>query len=466
MDEDFGIVCLLVVDMKVKDLRREYPDFIYKSFFFRQNGEDLEISFNFQVAPDIEFTPKLFLKNVPEGRLKQVPQSVLNNLVFHMGLFEIPSYWKATCSPHIIIEAGKLDNYQTSWWTKLLTEGMGQFFWENGIEAGSDFFKVESHGQVFEEPVEVSGEKILIPVGGGKDSAVTLQLLGNRKPPVGVFMLNPIPASQRISEIAGVEEKIVVERKIDLRLLDLNAKGYLNGHTPFSSYLACLSILCAYLYGYSKVAFSNERSSNEANVISNGKRVNHQYSKTTEFEEDFRNYNEKYLTNVSYFSFLRPLHELQIAKLFSETPAYFEAFRSCNVGQKTDSWCNHCPKCLSTYILLHPFLEHDQIGKVFSANLFADPSLYSTLEQLVRDDCVKPFECVGTRIELKAAMAMSIERLKRDGVTLPVLLQKALDNDLTDSSMVSVASKLLHDWNSDNFLDDELTNILRKALRL
>ncbi len=450
--------------MNVENLRKKYPTFIYKNFFLRQNGRDLEISFNFQIPPDIEFNPKVVIKSLPEGRLEQVPQGVLNNLAFHMGLAEIASYWKTMCSPRIIIEAGKLDDYQISWWSKLLTEGMGQFFWENGIEKVEDFFSIESHGQIFGQRAEVSRQRTLIPVGGGKDSAVTLGLLGKSEP--GVFMLNPILASQRISKIAGIKDEVSIQRKIDPRLLDLNEKGYLNGHTPFSSYLAFLSIFCAYVYGYSEVAFSNERSSDESNVIFNGKKINHQYSKTTEFEVDFRSYNEKYLTNVKYFSFLRPLHELQIAKLFSEMPVYFEAFRSCNVGQKSDSWCGHCPKCLSTYILLHPFLELAQMEKIFSADLFADSSLYSVLEQLVRGDMVKPFECVGTRIELKAAMAMSIERLERGGATLPVLLKMSLDNGLTEISMASVGDKLLHDWNSDNFLDSKLESVLRKALKL
>jgi hypothetical protein len=104
--------------------------------------------------------------------------------------------------------------------------------------------------------------------------------------------------------------------------------------------------------------------------------------------------------------------------------------------------------------------------KIFSADLFADSSLYSILEQLVRDDCVKPFECVGTRIELRAAMAMSIQMLKKDGAALPVLLKMVFDKGIIDLSMVSVADKLLQDWNGDNFLDGEYKSILRKALAL
>lgn len=451
--------------MNVETLREKYPNFVYKSFDSKRNSGNLDLSFNFQAPPDIEFNPKVVLKNIPQGALDQVPRQALNNFVFHLGLAEIPSYWKATCSPTIRIEAGQLDNYQVEWWKKLLMKGMGQFFWENGIEAGSNFFTIESQGQVFGNKAEVLRRRVLIPVGGGKDSAVTLQLLGNRKPIAGVFILNSVPASERLSQIAKIDDKVIVERVIDPRLLDLNAKGYLNGHTPFSSYLAFLSNFCAFVYEYSDVAFSNERSSDEANTILDGKKINHQYSKTTEFEQDFRDYTGKYLSNVSYFSFLRPLYELQIAELFSKMPQYFEAFRSCNVGQKTDSWCGHCPKCLSTYVLLHPFLSQDQIVSVFSHDLFEDDSLYSTLEQLVREDLVKPFECVGTRVELKAALALSARKLVESGSSLPSLVKRAEDARLFDKSMIDIADKLLHDWNSNNFLDDGMKVILKEALK-
>ena len=75
---------------------------------------------------------------------------------------------------------------------------------------------------------------------------------------------------------------------------------------------------------------SNESSANEPSVV--GTDINHQYSKSFEFENDFRNYEKEFLkTNIEYFSLLRPLTELQIAMLFSKHKKYHDIFRSCNV---------------------------------------------------------------------------------------------------------------------------------------
>lgn len=99
-------------------------------------------------------------------------------------------------------------------------------------------------------------------------------------------------------------------------MLELNEKGFLNGHTPFSAMLAFTSYFVAYLSGKKYIAVSNEQSSNESNI--KGEKINHQYSKSFEFEEEFRWYINNYLEDhVQYFSMLRPLNELQIAKLFS-----------------------------------------------------------------------------------------------------------------------------------------------------
>jgi len=74
----------------------------------------------------------------------------------------------------------------------------------------------------------------------------------------------------------------------------LNAAGYLNGHVPISAYYAFYACFVAVLLGYKFVSISQERSSNEGTVDFHGLSVNHQYSKTFEFEEKFR----KYFTSV------------------------------------------------------------------------------------------------------------------------------------------------------------------------
>ena len=156
----------------------------------------------------------------------------------------------------------------------------------------------------------------LIPIGGGKDSCVTAEILKKEKDDNLCLIIGGKEPSIKCAEIAGYKDKIVyVKRTIDNNLLELNKNGYLNGHTPFSSMLAFLSYLVAYLTGKKYVALSNESSANETNI--KGENINHQYSKSFEFEQDFREYANKYLkADVEYFSMLRPINELQIAKIF------------------------------------------------------------------------------------------------------------------------------------------------------
>lgn len=390
--------------MNYLELRKKYPEFIYESYSWSVKNNNLEIVFLFKCS-EFEFTPKIIVKNIDSKRVESIKPDI-NNIVFNIGLVELLSYWKAFCSPKIIINAGHLDEFQNKWLKKLIIKGMGQYFYENRIDSRDDrFVEIESIQKVtFNSPIKINSSKILIPVGGGKDSTVTLEILKNNFSEVSAFLLNPSKASNETVKVADVES-IIVERVIDPRLIELNTKDFLNGHTPFTALLSLTSLLVGVIGDYKYVVFSNEQSSNEDNVKYLESSVNHQYSKSFEFENDFREYNQKYLSDITYFSFLRPIYDIQIAKIFSKFVKYYTVIRSCNVGQKTDTWCGKCSKCLSTFILFYPFMKDDAI-KIFGKNLLEDKSLDPILKSLIDDDEVKPFECVGTRHELRVAMGI------------------------------------------------------------
>src|SRR4051812_36817903 len=109
-------------------LRRQYPAFEYSGFDAIASAVDLTIRFRFRVPPDIEFAPTLTLRDTPplDGILKT---PAFSTLVFNLGLVEMLSYWKATASPTIHVRAGALDAEQIAWWTDLLLNGMGEFFY-------------------------------------------------------------------------------------------------------------------------------------------------------------------------------------------------------------------------------------------------------------------------------------------------------------------------------------------------
>ncbi len=173
--------------------------------------------------------------------------------------------------------------------------------------------------------------------------------------------------------------------------------------------LAFVSILMSALTGCKDIALSNENSANESTVL--GQDINHQYSKSLEFENDFRAYVKAYLgESFNYFSFLRPLNELQIAQQFSFFPQYHKVFRSCNVGSKTDSWCCACAKCLFAYTILSPFLPPEKLQEYFGTNILDEEKLKDCLRALLGLEEVKPFECVGTVEEMNVALALLVER--------------------------------------------------------
>jgi hypothetical protein len=209
----------------------------------------------------------------------------------------------------------------------------------------------------------------------------------------------------------------------------------LNGHTPFSALLSFLGVTCAVLFDYRRVIVSNERSSNEGNVEFLGASVNHQYSKTFEFEQRFRDYSRRYLASgVDYFSLLRPLYEIQIIRLISNYPELLPIFKSCNRNQLEGTWCGRCPKCISVFTLFYPFLPHSELTRTFGKDFFEDEGAVPMLKQLAGTDGHKPFECVGTHEETIGALYLGVQRERlspqrrkesKEGADLPVALRFA-----------------------------------------
>jgi hypothetical protein len=472
----------------MKNLRNKYPKFIYKNYFYKILNKDLKISFCFEIVlrqaqdnpeqsrrvePGIFFEPKVIIKNVSKEQIVRAGERVLDNLVFHLGLIELLSYWKTTCSPKIEIQTGFLNKEQIGWWKELISNGMGQFFYENKINfLNPNFLKISTiYESGFRNLYESGfpGNKISVPIGGGKDSALTLELLKRSNKNIRCFSLNPTNAALKIIKIAGCKNPVVVKRKIDKKLLELNQKGFLNGHTPFSAYLAFLSVLLAAIFDFKFIAFSNEKSSNEGNVRYLGRMINHQYSKSFDFEKKFRDYSKKYLAkDVYYFSFLRPLYEIQIAKLFSKYPRYFKAFLSCNPAYRTNSgrikpikkWCGKCPKCLFTFAALYPFLEETKILKIFGKNLFADKTLLPLMEQLAGERGFKPFECVGAQKESLAAFYLALRSFK--GAKLPFLLDYFQKKILPKyPNLKKDSHQILRSFAKQNYLPKSFERILK-----
>ncbi len=449
---------------KFNKLRAEYSFLAFDGYDYQYSDKGLRVQFHFSLSDKYVFHPTMMIPAKDFFIPGNINESFLENILFQIGMVESISYWKAACPPKLIVRGHSLSQEQVNWWKKLYYNGLGEFLYMNGISVKpADLIQIESEpGHPFKPFSLQLGNTAIVPVGGGKDSVVTLEILGNDNGNVPLI-LNPRDASKGTVMKMGLYYDSIVEvhRSIDPVLLELNAKGFLNGHTPFSALLAFVSVLAAGLSGKKYIALSNESSANESTV--KGLEINHQYSKSVEFEEDLRYYVNDFISpDIEYFSFLRPLNELQIALLFSGFPKYFEVFRSCNVGSKTDTWCGSCAKCLFTYIILSPFVPQEKLESVFGKNLLKDVDLWPVLRQLSGMTGSKPFDCIGTVDEVNAALQMTINKIPETG--LPELLKLYKDSEMFSQYRNFDAGALLHSFNDNHFLPEEFETLLRSKI--
>lgn len=449
-----------------EQLRQKYPVFTFESYTYNIIDGDIKVQFRYTAGSDVVMEPCTIIKNHAEYASFLAHHSLqeLDTLFFQLGMVELVSYWKAVCSPKVVVKAGGLDAPAIAFWKKLYFNGLGEFFYTNGIVATEqNFMQIEAQGNVKPMVNVTLADKTIVPIGGGKDSVVTLEALRTRQD-IMPLIINPRGATLECAQKAGFDGNFFeLKRTISPRLLELNSQGYLNGHTPFSAMLAFYTLVSACMSGRKNIALSNENSANESTV--KGMNVNHQYSKSVEFERDFRNYVARYIhPELNYYSFLRPISELQIAYLFSQCSSYFSSYKSCNAGSKQNIWCCNCAKCLFTYIILSPFIDADSLEKIYGENLLNKESLLDELQELCGMTPSKPFECVGTIDEVNLSLAYTIGRYEAQ--ELPVLLKYYEQTSLYEKYKKVSMARTLQQWNTEHFLKPEAEEILKMWLKI
>lgn len=442
-------------------LRVAHPTFYYKNYEIEQKSNEIHVTYHFEIESLAKFSPSWVFPVVENFDFST--DENFKAMVFNLGLAELISYWKITCSPKVVIECGSLSCEQVNWWKKLYFYGLGEFFYLNNIRPDLSFMKIEcctSPHTPLPSKRYLSGN--LIPVGGGKDSNVTMELLKDFKSENHPYIINPRGATTDSVRVAGYENSVLTaHRSLDSEMLRLNREGYLNGHTPFSAIVAFSSLITAYVNSLKYVVLSNESSANESTVA--GSTVNHQYSKSFEFEKDFNDYERKFIkSGVYYFSLLRPLSEYQIASYFSRLTPYHEVFRSCNKGSHTNVWCAECSKCLFVYLILSPFLSASALTAIFGRNMGEDENLIPTLNQLIGYETdEKPFECVGSRDEVNFAICEAI----KNSETLPKLFEYYKSTPLY-KEYSSKPNPYPHFYDRKNLIPKGYLDILERELDL
>ncbi len=375
-----------------------------------------EYRIRFAERPEESYQETLTLPEETRAGLSAVPSELIDRWLQSLHLAFGMSYWKLYCPAKMVLSAGySLSEEQARFWTTIYTKGLGEFFYRNQIDFRG-LVNVPSDVLIGRaRPITYPRrDRVLLPIGGGKDSMVSADLLKA----AGISVRPFFKGSSRVQE--GVlkffsEPKLTVDGKLDPRMIERAKSGEAyNGHVPISIIWSFVAGFVATLCDYAWVAFSNEASASEGSVEYLGVEVNHQWSKSVEAERMAREYIHRYITpNVTTFSLLRPLHELAIAKLFARSPQYLGSVSSCNRNFVVSTaqperegkayWCGTCPKCAFVFALLAPFIPKDQLVDAIGKNLFGDASLADLYRELLGVKGIKPFECVGTPDETRLA---------------------------------------------------------------
>ena len=354
-------------------------------------------------------------------------RAVVDRLLKHLFVACGISYFKAAAPPVVRIEQGCFTDAEIAFHCLVIEKGLGEYCFHNEIELLHPRFDFQP---ALSAPEPIRGLGLdrgpLIPVGGGKDSCVTVEAWRSDAPTL--ITVNRYPVIQDVIDASALPD-LLVRRTIDPRLFELNGVGALNGHVPITSIVSLCVLVAAVIRGHGQVVMSNERSASEGNVVYRGAEINHQWSKSAEFEAGLQSVLAAITPEVTWNSYLRPWSELAIVDRFVRTGArYLDVFSSCNAAfrldptRRTTRWCGTCPKCQFVFLALATALDRAAVERIFGADLFTT-SPVKGFEALLGLADWKPFECVGESGECRVALRIVAER--EDWSSHPVVVALA-----------------------------------------
>lgn len=398
-------------------VRRSYADGVAELVYAFDDGDELVERIVFPDAPAIDPVHV------------HAFDAALDLLHFIAGV----SYYKAGVPGELHVETRLPDAATAAFLDALYLHGLGEFAYHNKLDLrGRIRFPVRAASVPADgakriaasaaptgapAPAESeSPRRTLVPIGGGKDSLVSVEILKAAGVDATAVWVGNSPLIAACAARTGLPT-LNIRRELSPLLFEYNRQGAYNGHIPVTAINSAILAVAAVLYGYDAIAFSNERSASSATLEYDGQPVNHQWSKGWEFE---RGLHERLHALVSpaldYYSLLRPLSELAVAERFARTSRYDDVFSSCNrnfriLGPKpADRWCGQCPKCHFVFLALAPFMPKPRLLAIFGRNLLDDEALAPAFDALMEYRDHKPFECVGEGGESRAAMHALVQR--------------------------------------------------------
>ena len=322
------------------------------------------------------------------------------------------SYYKAAVPGEIRIDSYTIDADTAALLEQVYLNGLGEFAYRNGLDLrGRIRFPFDPALATAAAPALGLGERALVAIGGGKDSLVSIEALRAMGVEQAVTWIGNSQLIRTCAERTGLAT-LNIGRALAPQLFEINRQGAYNGHIPVTAVNSAILVLAALLTGAGQVVFSNERSASYGSLIPGAGEVNHQWSKGWAFERMFGEQVERAVAaDLRYYSLLRPLSELAVARQFAKSHHYDEHFSSCNrnfhiLGEKpAQRWCGLCPKCHFVFLALAPFMSKARLVRIFGRNLLDEDAQAAGFDALLEYQDHKPFECVGEGRESRAAMA-------------------------------------------------------------
>lgn len=411
---------------------KHFEKFYIEWFEFNETNKIASFFYSFDKI--VKFTEKIDF-SVPFMQVRvDFEKDNMDTFIFSLSLAIWISYYKAYPTKDLIVESWFLETEDILFWKKFYKSGLWEFLFRNNLNPDNYFNFVVTSNKKYEKKDFHLSEKSLLPIGGWKDSIVSLKILeklGKEYTPIVFWKIDPI--KENCLKIIG-KDYILVKRKMSQTLFDLIDNWYYNGHVPITWIISFVLLATAYLYDYRYIILSNEKSANVWNAKIGDLEVNHQWSKSLDFEKEFSKYITRNLSsNLRYFSILRGMYEIPIAKYFAQYwKEYFKVFSSCNnnfriLKERTWTlnnwiWCNVCPKCAFVYSILRPYLTKDEVYTIFWKELYEEKALENLFRELLWIQWMKPFECVGEEKEVMFAMNLVLEKYKKEGISLPYIL--------------------------------------------
>lgn len=339
------------------------------------------------------------------------------------------SYYK-TFLPPTIRHPYRMDEAEAGFWNSVFRGGLGEFLYVNKADPARLAQFALQEGITYE-----SGEALLLQpsallgIGGGKDSIVAGEALKRVNIPLEGFVMatgEALGQAGVVAETMGIPLH-VIGRTLDPLLLELQeTPGALKGHVPISLIFGLVGSLLAIAKHAAYVVVANEDSASMPQTEWAGEAVNHQWSKSFGFEGQLQHYLHEHVSSgLTYFSAVRPLGSVGIAKAFAALPQYFEVFTSDNFVFRIDAakrpnsrWSLESPKSLSSFILLSPWISEADMLRIFGMNFLEKTELKPLYLALVGLKGEPPLDCVGTPAELAASVAMILEQGKWEGSAL------------------------------------------------